>query len=435
MVSFDELNARLRASSATWTARQTPQFLLSDEQKARLLGVVVNQADLAAVMAPRAQVEAPNFAPAVDWRNHNGNHVTSVKDQAGCGSCVSFCTVATVESMASIELGQKLNLSEADLHFCSEHGPSCGGWWPTNAYNVLKNRGVADEACFPYPVDAAGNVNPACATCADRDARAVKITESTILSSATERKNWLTNVGPCCAVIRVFDDFFAYGGGVYRHIVDNNPNTPDDVERGLHCVEIIGYSESEQCWIGKNSWGIAWGDQGFFKIGYGEIGIDTDFPFWTARGVKVPTSKLAQAMWIHGHSIQIESPEAIARLWKAGFYAEVEGKPGTNNWLHFAIPSKVIVKDRRLRVGSVMLLLETLSAGAIVRDVHIYDGDTKIAQHNGVNVTGNAGFVRFDVPTHPPVKWGIGISVGVTFKSGSASRVMRFKSAGCDFIA
>jgi C1A family cysteine protease len=291
MVSFNDLNARLSASSATWTARQTPQFLLSDEQKARLLGVIVNEADLAAALAPRAQAEAPNFAQAVDWRNRNGNHVTSVKNQAGCGSCVSFCTVATVESMASIELGQKLDLSEADLHFCSDHGPSCGGWWPTNAYNAFRDRGVADEACFPYPSDASGNVNPACATCANHDARAVKITNSTTLSSATERKNWLTNVGSCCAVIHVFDDFFAYGGGVYRHIVDNNPNTPDDIERGLHCVEIIGYSEAEQCWIGKNSWGTAWGDQGFFKIGYGEIGIDTDFPFWTARGIKVPVSK------------------------------------------------------------------------------------------------------------------------------------------------
>jgi C1A family cysteine protease len=287
MISFDKLTARLRASSATWTARQTPQFLLSDEQRVQLLGVVLTEADLIAV-APLAKIEVPNFAQEVDWRNRNGNHVTSVKDQSACGSCVSFCVVATVESMASIELGKQLNLSEADLNFCSDHGPTCGGWWPTNAYNAIISRGVSDEACFPYPVDNFGNVNPVCATCADRDARAVKITNSQTLSSAMERKNWLTNVGPCCAVIRVFDDFFAYGEGIYRHIVDNDPNTPDDVERGLHCVEIIGYSEAEQCWICKNSWGTAWGDQGFVRIGYGEIGIDSSFPFWTARGVIVP---------------------------------------------------------------------------------------------------------------------------------------------------
>lgn len=143
---------------------------------------------------------------------------------------------------------------------------------------------------------------------------------------------------------------------------------------------------------------------------------------------------LAEAMWTHGTSLQIEVPDNIVKIWKAGFYIEVEGKPNTTNWLHFAIPTTVIVDDRRLRVGSVMLLVETLSADAVIRDVHIYDGPNKIAEHNGANRFGDIGFVRFDVPTHPTVQWGIGISVGVSFRNSGGSRVMRFKSAGCDFI-
>ena len=144
--------------------------------------------------------------------------------------------------------------------------------------------------------------------------------------------------------------------------------------------------------------------------------------------------RLAQAMWTHGHSLQIEYPERIATEWRAGFYIEVTGKPNTQNWFHFAIPTKVIVNDQRLRVGSVMLLFQTLSANAVVRDVHIYDGDTSIAVHNGVNLSGDAGFRRFDVPNNPPVRWGVGISIGVDFGNGSGSRAMRFKSAGCDLL-
>ena len=60
----------------------------------------------------------------------NGNHVTPVKDQGNCGSCVSFCSCGLVESMSSIEQHQLLDLSEADLHFCSSHGPSCGDGGP-----------------------------------------------------------------------------------------------------------------------------------------------------------------------------------------------------------------------------------------------------------------------------------------------------------------
>ena len=57
---------------------------------------------------------------------------------------------------------------------------------------------------------------------------------------------------------------------------------------GLHCVEVIGYSEADECWICKNSWGTSWGDGGYFKIAYGQAGIDTEFPFWTASGVVLP---------------------------------------------------------------------------------------------------------------------------------------------------
>lgn len=152
ILDIQTLAADLTQAKARWQPRQTPQSNLSDTAKKALLGVVLDRAALSSAMAPRAErdVAAPAFDPAVDWRNRNGNHVTPVKDQGGCGSCVSFCTSATVESMASIEKGQLLDLSEADLHFCSSHGASCGGWWPDQAIEQVKTRGIPDEACFPY---------------------------------------------------------------------------------------------------------------------------------------------------------------------------------------------------------------------------------------------------------------------------------------------
>ena len=306
MTSIDELNVQIESFSARWIARQNPLFLLDEVQKVQRLGVLVDQVSLAAAMAPRAEATTPNFALAVDWRNHNGNHVTPVKDQGGCGSCVSFCTVATVESMTSIEQGQQLDLSEADLHFCSSHGANCGGWWPDDAYNVLKTHGIPDESCFPYNSAFDSSGKPSCKSCPDRDARAVKIIESTTLASVTERKNWLTNVGPCCAVMRVFDDFFAYGSGVYHHVSGNLA--------GLHCVEVIGYSEAEQCWICKNSWGTGWGDQGFFKIAYGQVGIDTEFPFWTARGVKIPATWRRFELASAGSASTSEGIKTVSRI-------------------------------------------------------------------------------------------------------------------------
>lgn len=284
-LSIKALSADLAQAQARWQARQTPQSNLTDEQKRSLLGVKVDEASLAKIMAEaraRKAAVAPTFAPEVDWRNRNGNHVTPVKDQGFCGSCVSFGTTATVESMASIEKGELLDLSEADLHFCSSHGANCDGWWLLDALDEIKTRGVPDEAYFPYKDafdPATGNVQ--CRVAPDRDARAVRISNFNWIVDVNERKSYLSETGPCSAVLAIFDDFYSYAGGVYHHVTGGFT--------GTHCVEVIGYSESEQCWICKNSWGAGWGMGGFFKIAYGEAGIDTDNPFYTVQGVLLPS--------------------------------------------------------------------------------------------------------------------------------------------------
>ncbi len=306
-LNIKTLSADLARRQARWQARQTPQANLSDEAKRQLLGVKVDEASLARAMTRSKAIAepAPTFAPEVDWRNHNGNHVTSVKDQGYCGSCVSFCTTATVESMASIEKGELLDLSEADLHFCSSHGTNCDGWWPNTAIEQVKTRGIPDEACFPYfsAFDPPGPT-PKCIIGPNRDARAVKVSFSDTLALIAERKSYLSEVGPCCAVFQVFNDFYSYGGGVYHHV------TGEAV--GLHCVQVIGYTEAEQCWICKNSWGVGWGDGGFFKIAYGEAGIDTDFPFWTIQGVVMPSEHYWQGWDSLGGLVITSKPSATS---------------------------------------------------------------------------------------------------------------------------
>ena len=149
--------------------------------------------------------------------------------------------------------------------------------------------------------------------------------------------------------------------------------------------------------------------------------------------------KLAHAMWVHGHGMQIEYPERLDVQKRMGFYFQIKGKPFTSNWFHFAIPTPVIVDSKRLIVGSVMVRLRT-GPGASVHAVHIYDGETKIAAHDGLNLSpqGNFVFPRFDVPTHPYIKWGLGISVGVKF--GDAANLppnkllVELSAAGCDFM-
>ena len=145
--------------------------------------------------------------------------------------------------------------------------------------------------------------------------------------------------------------------------------------------------------------------------------------------------KIAQASWIHGTSMQVEYPDRLSAIRRFGFFTYLTGKPNSINWFHFAIPSPVIVNNKRLKIAAAILRFRTFSDKAIVKHVHIYDGYSKIAAHNNVNLHGNQLFRKFGVAHKPSIYWGLGISIGVEFKGGSnTNRRMDFISAGCDLV-
>jgi hypothetical protein len=73
----------------------------------------------------------------------------------------------------------------------------------------------------------------------------------------------------------VYNDFFSYTSGVYRHVSGG--------VAGGHCVCAVGYNDAGGYWICKNSWGTGWGQAGYFNIAYGECGIDSTM--WAVEGV------------------------------------------------------------------------------------------------------------------------------------------------------
>jgi len=257
----------LNHASARWTARPNGLLAWTDARRQRLLGVVIDRTDLAKMQQQQQPIVATAAAPAAfDWRSNGGkNFISPVKDQGGCGSCVSFCAVAALEALARINHARVLDASEADLHFCSSHGENCDGWWPSDALESIRSRGVTTEDRFPY-FTAFTPPTPHCVLAPDRDTFATKLTEHVAVSTMASRKSWISDRGPLIAVLHVYDDFFAYGTGVYHHATG--------AEAGYHCVLIVGYDDAQHCWICKNSWGAGWGDAGFFRIGYGECGID-----------------------------------------------------------------------------------------------------------------------------------------------------------------
>ena len=202
-----------------------------------------------------------------EWTQKDGqNWMTSVKDQGGCGSCVAFAAVGALEGQLKIQTNNpswNIDLSEQHLFSCS--GGTCsGGETISSALNYLQQYGTPDEACSPYQ----GGSGSCSNSCPDWQSRASKISSwSWVANNPSAIEAALMN-GPLIAGFTVYADFYyAYNGGVYHWDHVSQPV-------GGHAIVIVGYDQPGQYWVVKNSWGASWGVNGYFRIGFGEAGIE-----------------------------------------------------------------------------------------------------------------------------------------------------------------
>ncbi len=282
-MAMDEINSirrMINEKRLSWLAGETSLSRLAKKEKMSYLGLVVpedektNMQELLDRESTRKYERKPAFIYPVewDWRQVSSrNWTTPIRDQKQCGSCVAFATIALIESNLEIfRRNPDLNpdLSEADLFFrgC---GNCCNrGWFFNQALKYAQQYGIPDEACFPYDSDQLRS-------CPDREKRIIKIDSWKTLLNASQAKEWLAARGPLMTGMNVYEDFYYYYGGIYRNAYGGY--------MADHAVCIVGYNDVQGYWICKNSWGVGWGDNGWFKIGYGECGIGNKFAFYAVQ--------------------------------------------------------------------------------------------------------------------------------------------------------
>jgi hypothetical protein len=120
-------------------------------------GIVLNsETDFSPEVQEKRNAEETLVLPSsFSWRDINGvDFTTPIRNQNPYPSCESFALVAAVETMVQYQVGFPFNcdLSEAHLFFFSG-GNIIWGSYPENDTKFLKDYGVPDEACWPYPKD------------------------------------------------------------------------------------------------------------------------------------------------------------------------------------------------------------------------------------------------------------------------------------------
>jgi hypothetical protein len=416
------LNERLEREGARWRAKDTPISRLSPDSFKRMLGwVPAARAPLMdrAPSAPHLLSWSPGdpFDQEVDWRNRNGkNYVTPVKAQGGCGTCVAFAVNAQVESMALIEHGSALDLSDADLAFNGSHVADCSGWEQGLALSDIKKDGVVSEKRLPYnsvfvPTNDSWTSPPSKVPVANKEDFAVKVDTFSNISSISDRKSYLTHVGPLTAGITAYDDFASYGSGVYSE-------TKTSKGIGGHCILVIGYSEANQSWLIKNSWDTSWGQGGFGEIAYGACDIDTQTTYFTScGGIKIPQALLDETIAGIGNAKLTQTPQPECC---DGFYSDDDGR---RHVITGTTSGDIIETFFHPKAGSGQVKL--LNVAGLRDVVSFYTSDDSYRHVIALDQAGVVSEIYFSP------KFGISATVLATI--GGANKVCGFYSPDDDF--
>ena len=172
-------------------------------------------------------------------------------------------------------------------------GGSCQGGNPAKVYEFAHSMGIPDATCMNY--EAREPDAPVCDpfyVCRNCD-EPVPLTEESGLEycwTITEFKTHFVSEygyvkgvdsmkaeiyarGPISCGVKNTPKFAAYQGGIYSEsTLSTVPN---------HEVAVVGWgttADGQEYWIGRNSWGTNWGEQGFFRINMHSynLGINTD---------------------------------------------------------------------------------------------------------------------------------------------------------------
>ncbi|KIH53822.1 papain family cysteine protease [Ancylostoma duodenale] len=226
-----------------------------------------------------------------------------IRDQSACGSCWAVSAASAMSDRLCVQSkgGIKAILSAADiLSCCAECGYGCQGGWPIEAWRYLVREGVCtggaygqENVCKPYPFYPCGHhegqkyhgpcprelfKTPECSKQCngpynktyEEDKFFGKSAYYLPNSMAAIQKEIMTN-GPVQAVMKTYQDFSFYKGGIYMHAAG--------ALTGAKSVKLIGWGSENGVpyWLVANTWNSDWGENGYFRIlrGTDECGIES----------------------------------------------------------------------------------------------------------------------------------------------------------------
>ena len=216
--------------------------------------------------------------PSVDLRPT----CSPVENQGQLGSCTANALVGTLEFLERKDSVKFIDLSRLFIYYDErviEHTvKSDSGAQIRDGIKTLAKQGVCPEKEWTYNI-AKFTVKPT-VKCYN-DGLQHKITSYHRILTLDDMRTCLAGGFPFVFGFTVYESFESQE--VAQTGIVNLPK-PNEQVLGGHAVVAVGYGDSQQRFIVRNSWGTSWGQKGYFTIPYqylSDRNLSDDF--WTIR--------------------------------------------------------------------------------------------------------------------------------------------------------
>ena len=208
------------------------------------------------------------------------NAEINVKNQAACGSCWSFASTSAL-SYRFFKKGINVDLSPQEPLSCLIKNCETGNTAISTQLNLVKN-GTVTEECMPYTASY-GIVEKCSSSCKDGSEKIKYYAKNAyIIEPIYDEEHYydyvkviidqLINYGP---VVSSISDYYDFSYGKFCSEVYSYDGISEYA--GGHAIIIVGYGfyNKKYYWLIQNSYDYDWGENGFAKIGFGQVGVET----------------------------------------------------------------------------------------------------------------------------------------------------------------
>ena len=241
---------------------------------------------------PQEYLKAADLPENFDWRSVNSTlYVSEATNQflpSPCGSCWAHAVTGALTDRLIIARNARVSqvkLSPQVLLDCASEAGSCNGGSDLLAYKYIYEHGITDVTCSPY--QGVDNFYWAEVPCDQMMCRSCDLTGNCRFVNGT--KYYVSEYGSVKGEQEMMAEVFARGPiacSIYAHspAFENYSSgiiqDPTKYNATTHVVAITGWGVDAQSgvkyWVGRNSFGTAWGEEGWFKLQRGVNCLDIE---------------------------------------------------------------------------------------------------------------------------------------------------------------